>query len=285
MDYTSGFLIIVGIWTLLSAARYLVFASVAFGGKTSLLVRFWPKRQLTANKPSKDQIKREIISSAQTALVFGFVFAVINVLTKFGFNEVYSNISDHGWAYYLFTLGLVVLGHDTYFYWAHRLMHLPSLYKKTHAGHHKSTNPTPFSAWSFDWAEALVHVTYILILTLAMPMHSSVLLFLAFWSMTFNVLGHLGHEVFPRAWAKKPFSNTVTHHHMHHQTFNYNYGLYFPWWDRMMGTEHPQYVEVFEEIVDPDREEIRNIAVMARKPKRKKEDRSPELKAAREITA
>lgn len=34
----------------------------------------------------------------------------------------------------------------------------------------------------------------------------------------------------------------VTHHDMHHTSGNSNFGLYFTWWDRMMGTEHPQYL-------------------------------------------
>ena len=92
---------------------------------------------------------------------------------------------------------------------------------------------------------------------------------LAIWSMTFNVIGHLGHEIFPTGWAKMNITNTVTHHHMHHQTFNHNYGLYFPWWDRMMGTEHPLYVEVFDHIVDPKRDGIKNISAIARELKAK----------------
>ncbi len=28
-----------------------------------------------------------------------------------------------------------------------------------------------------------------------------------------------------------------------------NYGRYFTWWDRLMGTEHPQFRERFDEIV------------------------------------
>lgn len=35
--------------------------------------------------------------------------------------------------------------------------------------------------------------------------------------------------------------NTTTHHDLHHQRGRSNYGLYFTWWDRWMGTEHPDY--------------------------------------------
>ena len=34
---------------------------------------------------------------------------------------------------------------------------------------------------------------------------------------------------------------TTTHHDLHHSQAHWNYGLYFTWWDRWMGTEHPDY--------------------------------------------
>jgi sterol desaturase/sphingolipid hydroxylase (fatty acid hydroxylase superfamily) len=37
----------------------------------------------------------------------------------------------------------------------------------------------------------------------------------------------------------------VTHHDLHHAQAGWNYGLYFTWWDRMMGAEHPQYEQRF----------------------------------------
>lgn len=29
------------------------------------------------------------------------------------------------------------------------------------------------------------------------------------------------------------------HHDLHHAQAGWNYGLYFTWWDRLMGAEHP----------------------------------------------
>jgi Delta7-sterol 5-desaturase len=42
--------------------------------------------------------------------------------------------------------------------------------------------------------------------------------------------------------------NTTTHHDLHHQDGRSNYGLYFSWWDRWMGTEHPEYQQRVAEI-------------------------------------
>lgn len=37
-------------------------------------------------------------------------------------------------------------------------------------------------------------------------------------------------------------------HNLHHQYFKGNYGLYFLFWDRMMGTIRSDYDERFEEV-------------------------------------
>ena len=61
-----------------------------------------------------------------------------------------------------------------------------------------------------------------------------------------NVMGHAGVELMPRGLADSRWFgwiNSTTHHDLHHATFNYNYGLYFTWWDKLMGTEHPAYRE------------------------------------------
>jgi sterol desaturase/sphingolipid hydroxylase (fatty acid hydroxylase superfamily) len=34
---------------------------------------------------------------------------------------------------------------------------------------------------------------------------------------------------------------TTTHHDLHHADARYNYASWFTWWDRWMGTEHPEY--------------------------------------------
>ena len=44
---------------------------------------------------------------------------------------------------------------------------------------------------------------------------------------------------------------TVTHHDLHHSESRWNFGLYFTWWDRWMGTEHPRYKEEFRKNARP----------------------------------
>src|SRR3546814_1568014 len=44
---------------------------------------------------------------------------------------------------------LYLLIHDTWFYWTHRWMHRPALFRRCHAVHHQSRPPTAWTAMSF----------------------------------------------------------------------------------------------------------------------------------------
>jgi sterol desaturase/sphingolipid hydroxylase (fatty acid hydroxylase superfamily) len=66
-----------------------------------------------------------------------------------------------------------------------------------------------------------------------------------------NVMGHLGYELFPKGFTKNKWlkwHTTTTHHSMHHEFFNCNYGLYFSFWDNWMKTEHKDYNENFDTV-------------------------------------
>jgi len=49
---------------------------------------------------------------------------------------------------------------------------------------------------------------------------------------------------------------------MHHRYTKCNYGLYFNFWDRLMGTNHKQYHEMFDEVASREKEgneEVENL--------------------------
>ena len=53
---------------------------------------------------------------------------------------------------------LVVLAYiwgDAHFYWSHRLLHTPLLYRTVHKVHHQSFNPDPLSGLSMHWLESM----------------------------------------------------------------------------------------------------------------------------------
>ncbi len=83
-------------------------------------------------------------------------------------------------------------------------------------------------------------------------MHKIAAIGFIFIAIAYNVYGHLGYEIVPR-WFRKSFlfklMVTSVHHNMHHEKFHGNYGYYFRIWDRLMGTENPNYERKFDEVL------------------------------------
>src|SRR5262249_56730577 len=113
-----------------------------------------------------------------------------------------------------------------------------------HRAHHLSAGPTPWADYAFSVPEAFIQAGIGPGIVFAIPTHP--LAFAAFvpWQITFNVLGHCGHEIFPRWLMRTPAGcvlNSVTHHALHHERFDAGFGLYSNVWDRLVGTDHPDH--------------------------------------------
>ncbi len=233
--------------------RYALFAGVAYG-----VFYLWKKRsfihlKIQAKDARKKIVRGEILHSFLTAFIFALAGLGIYGLKILGISKVYTEVSTYGIAYLIGSFIVLIVLHDTYFYWVHRLMHQPKLFKIFHLVHHKSNNPTPWASLAFHPLEAIAEIAIIPVLVLIIPFHPIVLLAFATWSLLWNVVGHLGFELFPKGWVDHPilkWLNTSTHHNMHHHYFDDNYGLYFNWWDHWMGTNHPEYKETFRALTE-----------------------------------
>lgn len=237
------------IWSpmlVLDVGRYVV----AAGGLALILKLFWNVglkfRKIQARLASNDDVRREILTSLRTGIIFSLNGAAIAYAAMHGIVTIYLGFDQAGIGYLFLSVIAIIIAHDAYFYWTHRLMHLPRLYPYFHRTHHRSVTPTPFAAYAFDIPEALLMAAFTPLWLLFVPMHGlGLFLFMAFMIIR-NVMGHAGVELMPRSLADSRWFgwiNATTHHDLHHATFHHNYGLYFTWWDRMMGTEHPAYRE------------------------------------------
>lgn len=190
--------------------------------------------------PTKRVIKNELYYSLRTIFIWAIGGTLILIAVKNDYTRIYMDISSYGWSYIAFTIVLMVIIHDAYFYWLHRLMHHPKIYKYTHVTHHKFTNPTPWSAFSFGPTEAILQFGIIPLFVFAIPLHWSAITIFILNMTAINVLGHLGFELFSKRYITTWFgklSNTSTHHNRHHVLMKYNFSLYFIFWDRWMNTE------------------------------------------------
>lgn len=196
-------------------------------------------------------IKKEIYHSLKSSIIITFlVFAIINspisVYTKF-----YNNLSDHSILWLIVSIPAGLLMHDTYFYWMHRLLHHKKLFRRAHIVHHQSINPTPFSSYSFHYIEAIAEGLIIPLLLFIIPLHPIAIYSFVILSFIINVYGHLGYEIAPK-WFRFSFLfnvlNTSTYHNLHHSSGQGNYGLYFRFWDKILGTANTEYVRLYDEI-------------------------------------
>jgi sterol desaturase/sphingolipid hydroxylase (fatty acid hydroxylase superfamily) len=221
--------------------------------------RTWLKaRIIQTRRPTRTDYTRELLASARTVVVYAIVFTPVLWLKANGIGAAaYGGPAD--WYVIAAFVAALLIAQDTYFYWTHRLLHRPAWFKRWHRTHHKTITPTPFTAYSFDWREAVVHAGLPAIWQMIIPTpHGAFFIFLAIM-IARNVMGHCGTELHPRGFADHWFwgnFTTTTHHDLHHSgSFGCNFGLYFTWWDRLMGTEHPRYREIFREITARGRDE------------------------------
>ena len=230
--------------------RYIIFSGTLFFIFYILRKNSWFHRKIQQKFPKKQNIYTEIGYSITTLMIFSFFILGIYFARINGLTQIYLEISEYGWFYLLFSIVFLLVFHDTYFYWTHRMMHHPKLYPIVHRVHHLSHNPSPWAAFSFHPLEAVVEFSVILIIFIV-PLHPLALFIFATISISMNVIGHLGYEIFPKNFTKHPFwkwQNTSTHHNMHHQLVKCNYGLYFNFWDQLMGTNHADYHTRFDEV-------------------------------------
>jgi len=190
--------------------------------------------------PTSADYRRDIFFSTISIIIFAAMPVIFlkndNIRP---FTQFYTNIDEHGWVYFILAFPLMILIHDTYFYWTHRLMHHRRLFKLFHLTHHKSTNPSPWTAYAFHPFEAVIEAGIFVVLIFIMPLKSIHLWSFFSFMFVFNVYGHLGYELFSTKFRKTKIGrwiSTGTAHNMHHHLFKGNYGLYFLFWDRWMGT-------------------------------------------------
>ncbi|MEZ4943464.1 MAG: sterol desaturase family protein [Saprospiraceae bacterium] len=231
--------------------RYFLLCSWLFGLFYLWKQRQWLFRKIQQRFPRRADYRREVGYSALTALIFGLVVALCLGTPLRAYTTVYTDISEYGIPYLIFSVVLILFLHDTYFYWMHRLMHHPKVYRHVHLVHHKSVNPSPWAAYAFHPLEAVIEAGILPLVLFTLPVHPVAMISFITIMLWFNVYGHLGYELFPARVYAHPLGrwlNSGVYHNLHHERFNGNYSLYFTCWDRWMGTLRTDSAEKVAEV-------------------------------------
>jgi lathosterol oxidase len=123
-----------------------------------------------------------------------------------------------------------------YFYWIHRILHIPFLYKHIHALHHRNINVGPWSGLSMHPIEHIMYLGTVLIhfVVGAHPLH--ILFHLQYYTLT-AATTHTGFEGM-LVKDENRLKLGAFHHQMHHRYFECNYGSLEMPWDKLFGSFH-----------------------------------------------
>lgn len=243
-------------------ATYIALSVYYLAFAVPFFVVFWVwlkdrlKHRRIQQKPRADkkQIFKELRYSFLTILIITVVDTLIFSNGAEVYIKIYTDVSQHGWIYFALTTFFLFVVDDTYFYWMHRLMHTDLLYKRVHKVHHESLDTTPFTSFSFHPFEAILEqgtLLFVVLFSMLTPVHFASVIIWQMGNMLLNVVGHLGYEIYPKWLLDAPVLKWLaptTHHNLHHMRFRGNYGLYFRWWDKIMGTEFDNFQETYRAI-------------------------------------
>lgn len=251
-DFTSGFwiLMLTLIFFAVITGRYFLVAGLFYFIFYVWFPDKWKERKINPKAYDRKQLKKEIKWSMISAFIFSAAGTITVILWQKGFTKVYTEINEYGWWYLPVSLMVFMLLQETYYYWMHRWMHIPSVFRIVHKVHHDSKIASPFTAFSFHPIEGLLQAIFLPILLMVLPMHYYVIILLLVIMTFSSVINHLDIEIYPKSHFNFLGSWLIgaTHHSLHHKQFKYNYGLYFTFWDKIEKTESPMFGKLFEKL-------------------------------------
>ena len=150
-DFTtpSWLLILTLIFFIIITGRYFLFAGLFYLVFYIWFPATWKSRKLNSKNYKPRQFTIEVKWSMVTALLFSIAGTATMILWQKGYTKVYTALNLYGWWYLPVSLIIFMLLHETYYYWLHRWMHKPSIFKIVHKVHHDSNITSPFTAFSF----------------------------------------------------------------------------------------------------------------------------------------
>ena len=131
---------------------------------------------------------------------------------------------------------VIAIWESMHFYFVHRMIHWPPLYRVAHALHHRNVVIGPWSGLSMHPIEHFIYFsTPIIHLIIAShPIH-------LFYHMYITALGaytgHVGYEDY-QVKGKSVIGVANFFHTLHHRYFECNYGTPMMPWDKWLGTMH-----------------------------------------------
>lgn len=171
----------------ITTGRYLFLAGAAFFICYKPGVKSFEQYIIQSRPPKEKKIKNELLFSLSTISIFSIVGIIVYVFYINELTTLYLDIHEYSWTYFFKSMFPMILIHDVYFYFKHRLLHTKWLLRKVHVVHHRSVNPTPLSAYCFHPVEAILETLIIFPLVTVLTVNLFAFLFFTFLVLLMNV--------------------------------------------------------------------------------------------------
>ena len=206
---------------------YFLIFNITYYLSSGLLFLFDYYRILTNYKKQLGSVS-EMVSNYKkiwpTVLMNTLIAIWPSILTVGYYETFFSDDFNINELYYILPAGFIFT--DIFFYFSHRILHIPILYKLFHKKHHEITAPIGFCAvymTTFDlYLGNIVPVYLPLYLMKAHPITFKIWMIISTLNTVF--LAHSGFKWF------------AEFHDLHHSSFKKNYGINL-FMDRMFGTQ------------------------------------------------
>ena len=202
----------------------------------------WEKNK----KLFKKKLKKTIALITLNILIGLITTTILNHLTKISISKM-PTFQIHLTNYFL--CGITT---SFFFYWSHRFLHLPFIYKKIHKIHHEHSNTIVFAATYAHPIELIfgnIMPKYMICFILGRYLHISTFYCYFFTSVVRTNEEHSGYE-FPVSFTNwNPFDGDSSFHNFHHFKNVGNYGAYLIIWDRIFRTDcyYREYLQGLKE--------------------------------------
>ena len=200
-------------------------------------LKFDPRDQGRNNRlwNFSDQVKDNMFWSLGSGVLQLTGFQVITMwFMANGYTPVITLNSNPVW--FIMALILIPIWSAFHFYWVHRLLHVPFLYKRVHSLHHRNVNIGPWSGFAMHPVEHFLYLSTLCIhwIVASHPIH---LFFHIIYQGPGAAMTHTGYEDL-LIKDKRRLALGTFYHQLHHRYYECNYGNQEMPWDRWFGTFH-----------------------------------------------
>lgn len=195
--------------------------------------RLQPRKPYDSSESFLSQTYRHVAKPSSLVMIASYL--VLTWVLKLMPASYYNEVDGVDWFHVVMQLAVV----DVFTYINHRAEHvLAPLYIASHKAHHRFTNPNVFDAFDGSVADTAALILLPLFATSQVMTGVSAWSYIAFGFVysTHFMLIHSEWACPQDGLASKFGIYVAADHHVHHSLFLYNYGHFFTFWDRCMGT-------------------------------------------------